>query len=217
MGIRRVLATVTGGLLGLVAVGLSVLGVVALNATHHDGGFVPLGHATFGADGYAVVSEPYDWGVARYAVKFGTVRVRVTPDNGAGAMFVGLARPDDVRRYLDGVGYATAHPAGTYQVAYTRHDGTAPSTAPGRAGVWTAQASGSGTLTLRFAASAQPGDRVLVAMNADGSRSVGGRVETAATIPALGRIAVVALVAAVVLLTMSAILIFRSLRARVNA
>jgi hypothetical protein len=100
-----------------------------------------------------------------------------------------MARPDDVQRYLRGVQHVTAHGAPGYRVTYTQHDGRAPATPPAHAVPWTMQATGTGTQTLAFDAQQQRGDQVVVVMNADGSRSVRGRAESAVTQPSLPWIA----------------------------
>ncbi len=208
----RIASVVAGSLLGTCALALMAFGGFALSATHRDG-YVDLGHATYHGDGYAVVSEPYDWSTEKFlAGRVGNVRIRVLPSRGTAPAFVGLARPGDLDRYLAGVGYATGHGKSNYRVTYTTHDGTAPSSPPAGAGVWAAQATGTGTLTLRFPAREQRGDRVLVAMNADGSQSIDGRVETAATVPSLDRIGTVTLTGGIVLLAGSALLVIRPLR-----
>jgi hypothetical protein len=51
------------------------------------------------------------------------------------------------------------------------------------------QASGTGRQTLEFDTQRQGGDQVAVVMNADGSRSVSGRAESAVTRPSLPWIA----------------------------
>ena len=140
------------------------------------------------------------------------MRVRVTPEGGSAPAFAGLARPAILQRYLAGVAYATPHRNTGHGVSFTQHSGTAPATRPGRAGVWTADATGGGTLTLQFDAHTQQGDLVLVAMNADGSPSVGGHVTTAATVPSLPWIAAGLLAAGAVLLAASAALIIKPVR-----
>ena len=212
---RRVLSLVVGSVLAICSLGLVAMGGIALVAANSNAGYVDLGHADYSTDGYAVVTDPYDWSTGKYLLgRMGKVRVRVTPSGGSVPAFVGLARPEAVRGYLTGVEYATGRGAGNYRVTYTQHSGKAPASPPAPAGVWTAQTTGNGTLTLQFSARAQGGEQILVAMNADGSPSVGGHVETAATVPSLPWIGAVVLIGGVVLLTGSAVLIVRPLRRR---
>jgi hypothetical protein len=106
----------------------------------------------------------------------------------------------------------TAHGAPGYRVTYTRHDGQAPATPPAHAIPWTAQATGTGTQTLEFDAQQQRGDRVAVVMNADGSRSVSGRAESAVTQPSLPWIATGLLAGGVALGAGTAVLIVKPVR-----
>jgi hypothetical protein len=182
----RVVSVLTGGLLVLCSLGLIVAGGYLLSAATGNGGWVALGHGTYQTDSYAVATEPADWGTTTYALgAVDKVRIRVTPSDPATPVFVGMARPADVRRYLGGVRYVTAHGAPGYRVTYTQHDGQAPATPPAHAIPWTVQATGTGTQTLEFDAQQQRGDQVAVVMNADGSPSVSGTAESTVTQPSL--------------------------------
>jgi hypothetical protein len=206
---------IAGSVLGLCSLGLFAVGGIAVDGANSNGGYVELANGTYGTDSYALISEPYDWSTATYLMgSVEKVRIRVTPPDGATPAFVGLARPEALTDYLAGVAYTTGQPAPGYQVTYIEHGGRAPSTPPDRADVWTAQATGTGTLTLQFPAQAQSGDRILVGMNADGSPSVGGRVETAVTVPSLPWIAAAMLAGGVVLFAGSAVLIVKPLGGR---
>jgi hypothetical protein len=209
----RVVAVLTGGLLALCALGLVVAGGYLLSAATGNGGWLALGHGSYATGGYAVTTDPADWATATYAL--GTVdkvRIRVTPSDAATPVFVGMARPADVARYLDGVQYVTAHGAPGNRVTYTGHDGQAPATPPAAAVPWAVQATGTGPQTLEFDAQRQRGDQVVVVMNADGSRSVSGRAESTVTQPSLPGIAGGLLAGGVVLGAGAALLIVRPLR-----
>jgi hypothetical protein len=185
-----VVSVLTGGLLVLCSLGLIAVGGFLLSAATSNGGWLALGHGTYATDSYAVATDPEDWGTATYALgTVGKVRIRITPSDATTPVFVGMARPDDMQRYLRGVEHVTAHGAPGYRVTYTQHDGRAPATPPAHAVPWTVQATGTGTQTLAFDAQQQRGDQVVVVMNADGSRSVRGRAESAVTQPSLPWIA----------------------------
>ncbi len=212
---RGTLSVLAGCVLALCAAGLVAAGAIALSQAGSNGGYVSLGAASYHTSSYAVTSDSDDWSGAKYLFgSLGQVRVRVTPDGGSTQAFAGLARPGALQRYLAGVGYATGHKSTGHGVSFTQHSGNAPATPPARAGIWTADATGAGPLTLQFDAHAQQGDLVLVAMNADGSPSVGGHVATAATVPALPWIAAGLLAAGAVLLAGSAVLIVKPARRR---
>jgi hypothetical protein len=209
----RVVSVLTGGLLALGSLGLFVAGGYLLSAATGNGGWLALGHGSYQTDGYAVATDPEDWGTATYALgAVDRVRVRVTPSDPTTPVFVGMARPADVQRYLGGVRYVTAHGAPGYRVAYARHDGQAPATPPAHAVAWTVQATGTGTQTLEFDAQQQRGDQVAVVMNADGSPSLSGRAESAVTAPSLPWIASGLLAAAVALGVGAALLIVKPVR-----
>ncbi|MEV5569767.1 hypothetical protein AB0L06_06945 [Spirillospora sp. NPDC052269] len=194
---------VTGAVvLGVASLTTLAAGGLGLAKARGDGGYVGLGNADYRTDHPVVISDAYDWSKARPFLFGGAkeVRIRVVPGSGGGPAFVGLARPDDLRTYLSGAGYTTGHRSTGKGVTYTPHPGRPSAAPPSAASVWTAKATGTGTLTLRFDAAGQQGDRVLVAMNADGSPNVGGRVETAATEPSLPWIGAGLLAAGVVLL-----------------
>jgi hypothetical protein len=129
---------------------------------------------------------------------------------------VGLARPDDVARYLRNVEHVTAHDAPGSHVTYTHHDGRAPAAPPAHAVPWTAHASGAGTQTLEFDAPLYDGDQVAVVMNADGSRSVSGSAESMVTQPSLPWIASALLAGGVALGVGAALLIVKPIQ-RVRA
>ena len=209
----RVVSVLTGGLLALCSLGLVVAGGYLLSAASGNGGWLALGHGSYQTDSYAVATDPEDWGTTTYALgAVDKVRVRVTPSDPTTPVFVGLARPDDVQRYLRGVRYVTAHGAPGYRVTYTRHDGQAPATPPAHAIPWTVQATGTGTQTLEFDAQRQRGDQVAVVMNADGSPSVRGRAESAVTAPSLPWIASGLLAGAVALGVGATLLILKPIR-----
>ena len=212
---RGPLSVLAGGVLALCAAGLVAAGAFALSQASSNGGYVSLGAASYHTRSYAVTSDPYDWSGAKYLFgSLGQVRVRVTPDGGSTQAFAGLARPGVLQRYLAGVGYATGHQSTGHGVSFTQHSGNAPATPPARAGIWTADATGAGTLTLQFDAHAQHGrpgagghERRRVAF---GRRSRGdGRHRTRAALDSAGLLA-----AGAVLLAGSAALIVKPARRR---
>jgi hypothetical protein len=209
----RVVSVLTGGLLALCSLGLIAAGGYLLSAATSNGGWLTLGHGSYQTGSYAVATDPEDWGTTTYALgAVDKVRIRVTPSDPATPVFVGMARPADLERYLRGVVYVTAHGASGYRVTYTQHPGQAPVTPPAHAVPWTVQATGTGTQTLQFDAQQQRGDQVVVVMNADGSRSLSGRAESAVTQPSLAWIASGLLAGAVVLGVGAALLIVMPVR-----
>jgi hypothetical protein len=209
----RVVSVLTGGLLALCSLGLIVAGGYLFSAATSNGGWLALGHGTYRTDSYAVATDPEDWGTATYALgAVDKVRIRVTPSDATTPVFVGMARPDDLERYLRGVAHVTAHGAGGSRVTYTQYPGRAPARPPAHAVPWTVQATGTGTQTLAFDAQQQRGDQVVVVMNADGSPSLGGRAESAVTQPSLPWVASGLLAGAVALGAVAVPLIVKPVR-----
>jgi hypothetical protein len=209
----RIVSILAGSVLALCSLGLIAAGGYLFSAATSDGGWLALGHGTYETDTYAIATETFDWGTQTYVLdNVDKVRIRVTPNDATTPVFVGMARSDDVERYLSGVQYVTVHGASGYHITYTQHDGHAPTTAPAQAVPWTVQSTGTGTQTLEFDAQEQRGDQVIVIMNADGSPSVSGSAESAATQPSLPWIAGGLLVGGVVLALGAVLLIIMPIR-----
>jgi hypothetical protein len=184
----RTAVSLTAGALLLLGLGAAA----AVDATAGDG-YVSLGaRGTYGTAGYALTTDSTNWRT-ELGHAIGRVRLRVAPDDHDRPLFAGIADPAAVRGYLAGVRYTTVHSGNTR----TEHDGTAPP--PATTVRWTASSTGATTQTLRWPASA--GEQVLVVMNADGSPSVRGRVESVAvTIRGIAWIAAGLLLAGALLL-----------------
>ena len=106
----------------------------------------------------------------------GSVQLKVAAEDHQ-PIFVGVTTPDAMSRYLAGVAFTTISEQPGSGVASTDHRGAAPETPPARAVAWTAHAEGVGTQTLRWKAT--DGRQTAFAMNANGSRSVQVRIESA--------------------------------------
>ncbi|HEY7261618.1 MAG TPA: hypothetical protein VH589_09070 [Trebonia sp.] len=190
----RVISAVSGVLLTLCSLALLGAGGVAVwaTATQRHGGAIDLGTWSYRSPGYAVVSSTADLygatgGLPAPRSLLGTIRISVTPAQGAGPVFAGIAPVGVASHYLAGVGYDTVRGITHYQPVYTAHRGGAPATAPARAGIWAARAAGPGTQTLTWPD--RGGSWTVAAMNADGSRPVTVRISVAASLPSLNWIA----------------------------
>ncbi len=215
----RILSVVTGTVFVLISLALITGGGYLASEAASDGGWLALGHGDFQTDTYAVVTEPNDWSAQTYVLEnVKKVRIRVTSSDATTPIFVGMAAPDVVQRYLSDVKYATVHGGSNYHVSYAQHDGHAPAVPPAQAVPWTIQTTGTGTQTLEFKAQERPGDQVLVVMNADGSPSVSGKAESAATQPFVPWIAGGLLAIGIVIAVGSVLLIVMPIRrARVRS
>jgi hypothetical protein len=169
--------------LTLVACAAALIGAGAF-ATYAgtQGTYVGLGaHGSYATGRYGLATESTNWRTTLLGWA-GSVRLRVASQDGK-AIFVGVAAPVAIGRYLSGTGYTTVADHGGSGVVLTDHAGGVPATPPARAIDWTAHAQGIGTQTLRW--DATDGRQVAFAMNADGSRPVRVRVESSAV--TLGR------------------------------
>jgi hypothetical protein len=209
----RIIAVVAGAILVLCSVGLlGGSGVAWWAQTSRHGGYADLATATYGVPGYAIASDTVSlhMGTSAASSLIGTVRIRVTPVGGTTAAFIGIAPASAAARYLAGVDYATVNGATGDHGTYTEHPGSAPAVPPGRAGIWTAHASGPGTQTLTWVV--RGGDWMVVAMNADGSRPVNMQVNLAATLPWLPWVAAVLLIGGIIFLAGGIVLIVIAVR-----
>lgn len=175
MSVRRVAGLLAGTVLIVGAVGMICAGAFAAIAGS-GGTYVDLGaHGSYSTDRYGLATNSTNWRT-EWLGWAGSVRLKVA-SAGQKPIFVGVAAPDTLTRYLAGTGYTTVaeHNGG---VVRTDHDGAAPATSPARAVDWTAHAEGAGMRTLRW--NATDGRQMVFAMNADGSRPVRVRVVSSA-------------------------------------
>jgi hypothetical protein len=171
MDMRRVIGTLTG--VAVVTCSVAFIGGGVLAALAASGGpYLELGgHGSYTTARYALATDSTNWRTTLFGWA-GAVRVKDASEDGK-PIFVGVAPPATIGRYLSGTGYTTI---GEHS-RRTEHAGAAPGP-PASAVDWTARAQGVGTQTLRWNASA--GRQIAFAMNADGSRPVRVRVESSA-------------------------------------
>ena len=215
----RVIALVTGSVLALVSLGLLAGGGALLWAgqTQRQGGYLTSAASTYSTGGYALTTESIglhsgsgDWAGSL----IGKVRIRVSTPGTARPVFVGIAPAGAVTRYLSGVPYTTVTSYDGNSQVTTSHQGSASPAAPQAAGIWAAQAAGTGPQTLTW--TARDGDWVLVVMNRDGARGLTVRADAGATFPALPWVAAGLLAGGVLLAAGSVLLIVLPAR-RVSA
>ncbi|WP_236791149.1 DUF4389 domain-containing protein [Amycolatopsis sp. GM8] len=195
----RITSVVAGAVLALISMGLLTGGATVLWADRSDrdaDGFLTASN-TFSTSGYALTTEPVVLtGAVPPANVVGDVRVRAESLDPAQAVFLGIAPSASVDRYLAGVSYATVNDVSSR--VQTVHSGIQPPAPPQDAGIWTAQAAGTGTQTVSWPM--RSGDWTVVVMHANGAPGLDVRAEVGATAPALGQIAGGFLAAGVVVL-----------------
>jgi hypothetical protein len=221
----RIAMVVAGSLLALFAVGVLAVGAYGLwlHTTQRSDGYVMTSSERFSTGTYALATRTLhissdvpnflygrDW--------LGHVRLRGESANPARPLFIGIARKDDVDRYLAGVAHAevvdvTGSPFGTsYEPTYRTRPGGAPATPPAGAGFWVASVAGSGSQALTW--SVKQGRWAVVVMRPDGSRGVSADVAAGAKLPALLWVSITLLVVGLLILGGAAALIYFGARER---
>jgi hypothetical protein len=165
-------AAIAAAMVALVLVCTAGVALVT-NAMRDGSGYLNWPTETFAAGGYAIATNAVDVSDAPKWV-FGdaglnAVRVKADSDR---PLFIGIARADDVERYLHGVAndevsYLDYRP---FRVNYTSTAGGAPARRPSSERFWVKSVTGAGSLALAW--KPKPGDWRAVVMNADGSRGI---------------------------------------------
>jgi hypothetical protein len=187
----RVVSAVIGAVLAVCALGaLSAGGAAAwADATQRHGGYVQLGTASYTTAGHALASDTIKvHGVLGWlAPLIGQIRIRVTGTGRPAREFAGVAPANAAGRYLSGVSYTTVT---SYdgQRSGISHPGSRVPRPPQSTPIWAARASGIPSATLLW--TVREGDWTVIVMNADGSAGVTARVDLAASLPALGWLAI---------------------------
>ncbi len=192
----RIALVVAGSLLTLLALGAIVTGAYGLwlHTTQRSDSYLMTSSQRFATGSYALATRTLrissdvpsflygrDW--------LGDVRIRGDSADPTRPLFIGIARKDDVDRYLAGVARSevtdvNANPFGTtYEPTYHARPGGAPATPPVRATFWVARAAGPGTQALTW--SVKQGRWAVVVMRPDGSRGVSADLAAGAKLPAL--------------------------------
>ena len=214
----RVAMIVSGSLLALIALAVIACGAYGLwlNAQRSDG-YVMTSSERFTTGGYALATRTLD--VSSDVPSFlygrdwlGDVRIRGESANRDRPLFVGIARKDDVDRYLTGVAHSdvvdiSANPFGSsYEPTYRAQPGGRPATPPNRATFWVARVAGPGSQALTW--SVKQGRWAVVVMRPDASRGVSADLAAGAKLPALLWVSVGVIVFGILILGGAAALIY---------
>jgi hypothetical protein len=187
---------VAGGVLALITLGALAIGAYGLwlHTTQRSDGYVMSSSERFGTGSYALatrtlhVSSEFpgflygrDW--------LGTVRIRGNSATPNRPLFIGIARKQDVERYLAGVAHSdvvdvNANLFGTTRPpSYRDQPGGKPPTPPDRASFWVAHVAGRGDQALSW--TVKQGRWSVVVMRPDGSRGISAELAAGARMPAL--------------------------------
>jgi hypothetical protein len=169
----RVATLVAGIVVACIAVLLVLAGIALLvvhGATRDDDGYYTTGTERLSTGGYALTVENLDLGGDVDSLPedvLGRVRIRAERPDGR-PVFVGIARDDDLERYLRGVRVAKVTDLDPPE--YDMRPGGAPRRPPGDVRFWVASAEGPGRQAADW--DVEGGEWSVVAMNADASRRV---------------------------------------------
>ncbi|HVM01540.1 MAG TPA: DUF4389 domain-containing protein, partial [Acidimicrobiales bacterium] len=210
----KVISVVVGSLAALLALGLAVGGtaLVLLHATQRDGdGYYRTSTERFETPTYALTAERVDVGGDWPGVgNLGTARV--VARSAGGPVFVGIARPADVERYLAGAARdeLTEVDLSPFRATLERHPGERRPAPPGEQAFWVAAASGPGSQSA--AVELGRGEWTAVVMNADASPGVEVDASVGVETGLLLAAGVVLLVGAALSAALAAVLIVVGLR-----
>jgi hypothetical protein len=203
--------------LTIAAVGSALLGAEV--ALRDPAGSVMNGDDHFSTETYALVSESFtihsDAPTSMVPETLvGNTEVQVTGTAGV-PVFVGIAATDDVAAYLDTVEHAEVvdlrtSDTGDVEPVYDVTGHLAPAVPPVALDIWSAKASGQGTVSLAWPV--EEGSWTLVVMNADGSEDVAAHVSVDVSPPWLGPVSAVLLVGATVGLLLALVTLYAGLR-----
>ncbi|HEX8205166.1 MAG TPA: hypothetical protein VF587_03805 [Solirubrobacteraceae bacterium] len=173
-----------------IALALAGAGLLWADGEKDRDGYVLSGSTELRSGSGALVSENIDLDGTDWLFggdDFGDVRLKVSPEGDA-PVFVGIARTDDVRKYLRDVGHTVVDEIdegvfGDFSTDYREIEGDRRAAPPANADIWAASASGTGEQKLDW--HLDEGDWSIVVMNEDGSPGVTADVEAGAKAPFL--------------------------------
>jgi hypothetical protein len=174
------------GSLGLLAalalIGSAVAGIVGLETNRDATGYFVTHTHHYQTSSYALSTESLNVGGVTGALEAGLVRLRIaaTSSDAAKPLFIGIARTEDVNRYLARVEHDELRDINfdPFTIDYRRLGTGAPRARPSTQSFWQARASGLGTQTISWPI--KKGQWTAIVMNADGSRNVSVDAQLAA-------------------------------------
>jgi hypothetical protein len=183
---RGPLARLVFGSLGLLAalalIGSAVAGIVGLERNRDATGYFVTHTHHYRTSSYALSTESLNVGGVTGALEagLGRLRIAVTSNDAAKPLFIGIARTEDVNRYLARVEHDELRDINfdPFKIDYRRLGIGAPRALPSRQDFWQERASGVGTQTIGWPV--KKGQWTAIVMNADGSRNVSVDAQLAA-------------------------------------
>jgi hypothetical protein len=215
----RIAGLVTGAVVSLVALGVLLLGALALwgDSQKDEGGYLSTDTERFGAETRALTSENLDvnldggqWVLDQ--TDLGEVRLEVASQADK-PVFVGIARTDQLSSYMRNVAHTTVTDVNSdpFEASYRPVNGERKPARPAEAGIWAASAHGSGIQSLTW--DVEDGDWSVVVMNDDGSPGVYADISAGAKLPFLDELGWTAIGSGTILFLSALGLVVLSVRA----
>ena len=177
LGRRSVFRLVFGSLallVALVLIGGAIAGIFGLENNRDATGYFVTHTHHYQTSSYALSTESLNVGSVTGALETSLLRLRITAtsNDAVKPLFIGIARTEDVARFLAGVQHDELRNIDfdPFKVDYRRVGTGAPVALPSTKGFWQTSATGTGTQTISWPV--KSGQWSAVVMNADGSRSV---------------------------------------------
>jgi hypothetical protein len=225
MSTGKVILLVTGVLVLLLTVGLLFAGgalVWVSNSQTDSDGFFNTSSIVLERDSYALVVPSINIDVETMGLwewsDFFTLKVEGSSNDGAGGIFLGVARDADIDSYLNGVEYdeisrLTIHhdDAAPYNIEFTKKHGSSIPANPATQTFWIVSAHGTGTQSLEWSPETA-GSYSIVLMNEDASRGVDFNVIVGAKVPLVFAIGLGLLGGGVVGLVIGGLMIYLAVR-----
>ena len=185
LGRGRLARVVLGGLALLAAlalIGSAIAGIFGLETNRDATGYFVTHTHHYRTSSYALSTESLNVGGVTGTLEADLVRLRIaaTSNDTAKPLFIGIARTEDVNRYLARVEHDELRDINfdPFKIDYRRLGSGAPSALPSTQSFWQTRASGTGAQTISW--SVKKGRWSAVVMNADGSRNVSVDAQLAA-------------------------------------
>jgi hypothetical protein len=181
----RVVQLVFGSLcllLALALIGAAIAGIFGLENNRDTTGYFVTHTHHYQTSSYALSTETLNVGSVTGALETSLLRLRIraTSNDPTKPLFIGIARTEDVARYLAQVQHDELRDINfdPFKIDYRRVGTGAPTAPPSTQRFWQTQASGRGTQTISWPV--KSGQWSAVVMNADGSRNVSVGAQLAA-------------------------------------
>ena len=182
---RSVLRLVLGSLcllLALALIGSAIAAIVGLENNRDASGYFVTHTHHYQTPSYALSTESLNVGSVTGVLETSLLRLRIkaTSKDATKPLFIGIARTEDVARYLARVRHDELRDINfdPFKVDYKRIGTGAPAARPSSRSFWQTRASGTGTQTISWPV--KSGQWSAVVMNADGSRNVSVDAQLAA-------------------------------------